>query len=221
MRQLPLPLAHRASLERAAFLESPANAAALAAVGDWRAWPGRRLAIAGPEAAGKSHLAAIWAADAGARVIGAEALGHEDPVTLAAAPLAIEDAERALPGRPGLAAALFHALNAFSAAGQWLLITGRTPPARWQTGLPDLASRLAALPLARLEAPDDALLAALLAKHFHDRQLAVPDALIPYLVRRMERSASAAAEIAARIDAAALAEGAVPGTGFARRILGW
>ena len=41
--------------------------------------------------------------------------------------------------------------------------------------LPDLASRLKALPVAELEPPDDALLRGVLVKLFADRQLAVDE----------------------------------------------
>jgi len=64
-----------------------------------------------------------------------------------------------------------------------------------------------AAPLTRLEAPDDALLAAVLGKLFADRQVVVPPTLIPYLVTRMERSFTAARALVARLDAAALAQG--------------
>ena len=77
------------------------------------------------------------------------------------------------------------------------MVSGREPPARWPLALPDLASRLGAAPVARLEPPDDDLLAAVLVKLFADRQLAVAPELIRYLVSRMDRS-FAAAEAAGR-----------------------
>jgi chromosomal replication initiation ATPase DnaA len=73
--------------------------------------------------------------------------------------------------------------------------------------LPDLASRLQAAPLTRLDAPDDALLSAVLIKLFADRQIAVPPTLIPYLVLRMERSIGAARALVTALDARALAMG--------------
>jgi chromosomal replication initiation ATPase DnaA len=84
-------------------------------------------------------------------------------------------------------------------------VSGRRPPARWTIRLPDLASRLAATTVAKLDAPDDALLAALLVKHFADRQVAVAPGLIDYLVSRVERSAAAAEAVVAALDRAGLA----------------
>jgi chromosomal replication initiation ATPase DnaA len=85
------------------------------------------------------------------------------------------------------------------------MVTGRRAPARWPIGLADLASRLRAAPVARLEAPDDALLAAVLVKLFADRQIAVAPELIRYLVARMERSFAAADALVAALDRAGMA----------------
>ncbi len=59
--------------------------------------------------------------------------------------------------------------------------------------------------MARLEAPDDALLAAVLVKLFHDRQLAVGPDLVRYLVERMDRSFAAAEALVSALDRAGLA----------------
>lgn len=227
MTQLPLALEPRPSLARADFAVSPANAAALALVSAWGGQPDRggephrRLALAGPEGSGKTHLASLRAAETGAALLGAEALEAARIPDLATRPLVLEDADRSLPGDPAREATLLHLLNAMAEAGRPLLLTGREAPARWPVRLPDLASRLAALPLARLAPPDDALLAALLAKQFRDRGLRPAPDLVPFLVARMERSARAAARLAARLDAAALAEGRSLSRDLARRALGW
>jgi len=65
-RQLPLDLPHVVSFHREDFLESGSNAAALALVERWPDWPSYAAAIAGPHGSGKSHLASIWAEQAGA-----------------------------------------------------------------------------------------------------------------------------------------------------------
>jgi len=85
--------------------------------------------------------------------------------------------------------------------------------------LPDLASRLRAMPAIGIEPPDDALLAAVLVKHFADRQLRIMPAVIGYLVPRMERSFAMAAALAARLDELALAAGIPVGIPLARRAL--
>ena len=55
--------------------------------------------------------------------------------------------------------------------------------------------------------PDDELLAQVLVKLLADRQLAVDDRLIGYIVARMERSLEAAQTIVERLDHLALARG--------------
>ena len=206
--QLVLDLPVRPALGRADFFVSPANRLALAQVESWPGWPSGRLAVTGPEGAGKTHLAHVWAARAGARIIaGADLPGLDLAGMPADAALVVEDADRLRDlGRSRSLAeeALFHLCNHLAAGGGSLMATGRLAPARWRIALADLASRLRAAPVARLEAPDDALLAAVLVKLFADRQIAVAPDLIRYLLARMERSFAAAEALVAALDRAGL-----------------
>src|SRR5438270_9954282 len=91
-RQLAFALPHAESLTRDNFLEGPANAAALALVDGWPDWPNRIMLLAGPQGSGKSHLAAIWAEQAGARSTAAHALtAAVVPAALATGALVVED----------------------------------------------------------------------------------------------------------------------------------
>jgi chromosomal replication initiation ATPase DnaA len=203
-RQLALDLPHAESFRRDDFLETPANAAALALVERWPDWPGRNAAIIGPAGSGKSHLAAIWAERSGARVVAGGALDAAAvPAALATGALVVEDVA---PGRLD-ETALFHLFNRARQEDAFLLLTARE---RWESGrflLPDLVSRLRAVPAVSLAPPDDTLLAAVLLKLFADRQLAVDQGVISYLVPRIERSLAAASAVVARLDAAALSRG--------------
>jgi chromosomal replication initiation ATPase DnaA len=178
--QPPLPLGWEPRLGEADYIVSESNRAAV----DWlsrpQAWPMPRCLILGPPASGKSHLAGLVAARTGAWLI--------------------EDADRLADGEP-----LFHAWNAASAERP-LLLTGRLLPKLWAHRLPDLASRLAATPQVWLPEPDDALLAAVLAKRFADRGLRVADEVIQWLALRIERSFAAVGAAVERLDAAALEE---------------
>ena len=91
------------------------------------------------------------------------------------------------------------------AAALPLLMTGQAAPHHWALSLPDLQSRVDAAAHAALEAPDDTLLGAVLAKLFADRQLTARPDVIPYLVTHMERSFAAARDIVAALDATSLA----------------
>lgn len=202
IRQLAFDLPNAAGMTRADFFVAPSNALALQAVDGWRDWPGRKLLLIGPEGAGKSHLAHIWAASADAVILHAEALGGADPAGLEGRAVVVEDADRIA----GAEAELFHLHNMATASGA-LLLTARTPPRDWGLTLPDLISRMQSTPIAHLEAPDDTLLSAVLVKLFADRQVAVAPNLIAYLVTRIPRSISAARAVVGDLDARALAAG--------------
>ena len=201
-RQLAFDLPSPEAMTREDFFVAPSNALALATVEGWQAWPGRKLLLVGPEGAGKTHLAQIWAGMAGAAVLPATALAGADLASLSGRAVVVEDADRI-----GAAETqLFHLHNLATTTGA-LLLTARTPPRDWGLTLPDLISRMQATPIATLEAPDDALLSAVLVKLFSDRQVAVPANLIPYLVSRMPRSVGAARALVGALDARALAAG--------------
>ncbi|GAB4285066.1 MAG: DnaA/Hda family protein [Roseovarius sp.] len=202
-RQLSFDLPTRAAHGRGDFFVSEANAQALAMIENWAQWPQRKLVLAGPPGSGKTHLAHVWATLSGARIIAAHRLTGADIPGLASGPLALEDCA-ALAGDPAGEEALFHLHNLALAEGHPLLLTAREPPNRWPLTLPDLASRMQATAVARIAAPDDALLAAVLRKLFADRQLAPGPGTVPYLARRIERSFAAARDVVARLDAAAL-----------------
>ncbi len=220
MTQLALDLPMRPALGREDFVVSPGAAPALALLDGWARWPAGRAALTGPEGAGKSHLAHVWAEAAGARVAPAAAapdLAAAFARGAGPAALALEDAA---PEGPADEAALLHLINAAAEAGRPLLLTGRAPPSRWRVALPDLGSRLAATLPIEVPPPDDALLTALLTKHFADRQIAPPRALVSWLALRIERSAAAAQEAVARLDAAALERGRDVSVPLARDVLG-
>ncbi|WP_132546404.1 DnaA/Hda family protein [Rhodovulum euryhalinum] len=219
IRQLAFDLPVRPARGRAAFFVAPANDLAVAQIEAWRDWPGGKLALIGPEASGKTHLAHVWAELTGAPVVQAAALDGTDlPALAASGAVAVENGDR-IGGDGPAEAALFHLHNLMQAGGGALLLTARTPPRDWAIALPDLASRMQATATVHLSPPDDALLAAVLVKLFADRQLAVKPELIGYLVERMERSFAAAAETVAAIDREALATGHRPGIRLARAVL--
>lgn len=215
-RQLTFDLAHRPALAREDFLVSPSNAAAVALVDQWPDWPTHGAVIVGPPGSGKSHLASVWRQRSGAGLCAAAALAIESVADdMAAGALVVEDAGDATINER----ALFHALNLARQSGGFVLLTAAKPVARWPVRLPDLASRLRALPEAAILPPDDALLRGVLVKHFADRQIAVAEPVISYILLRMPRSMEALRAIVQRIDAQALAEKAEVTRPFVARVL--
>jgi chromosomal replication initiation ATPase DnaA len=198
--QIPFPFDAKRSFARDDFVPGATNEAALAFVDRWPSWPSRACALWGPTGSGKTHLAQIWRGASGALPIAAGELTSEVVAGLAAGgAFLLDDADQAVGG-----AGLFHLINFVHQTSGWLLMTGREAPPRWRTLVPDLHSRLTAVPGAALEAPDEALLARVLLKLFADRQLKLPEALIGYLAPRLERSFAEAERIVVLIDELAL-----------------
>jgi len=200
-RQLAFALPHAESLTRDNFLEGPANAAGLALVDSWPEWPNRIMLLVGQEGSGKSHLAAIWAEQAGARSTTAHALtAAAVPGALATGALVVEDLRSSdLDER-----ALFHLMNLAREDGAFVLVTAREPPSAFQIELRDLKSRLRAVPMVSLLPPDDQLFRALIVKFCADRQLAVDESMVSYLAIRIERSYAAARRAVEFLDTEAL-----------------
>jgi chromosomal replication initiation ATPase DnaA len=198
-RQLRLELRRTTPYRRRDFIVSPNNAEAVRAIDAWRGWHAGCLALVGQEGSGKSHLARVWAKEAGAVVV----CGKTPPnlATLEGRPVLFEDADRAQDDE-----LLFHLINMAGEDGGALLLTARAPPSAWPANLPDLRSRLNAMAVAELPAPDDVILEGVLRKLFLERNIKPSDDLIAYLLRRIERSGPAARAIVERLDEAA-AEG--------------
>lgn len=215
-RQLVLDLPLRTALGRDDFLVTPSNAAAVAMIDRYPDWPHHGVVLVGGSGSGKSHLLEVWRQASGARLVAAQALASEPPdQLLVQGALAIDNA----PGTMLDERALFHLLNLARETGGHVLIAAELDPAHWPVKLPDLASRLRALPVARLDAPDDALLRGVLVKHFADRQVAVEEPVISYLMLRMPRSLEAARAIVTELDQLALAEKTAVTRALAARVL--
>lgn len=200
-RQLAFALPHAESFSRDDFLDGPCNAAGLALIERWPDWPSRVMMLVGAEGSGKSHLAAIWAKEAGARVTSAHTLTAATvPAELATGALVVEDVDPATMDER----ALFHLLNLAREHEAFVLMTARQPPSAFEVGLRDLRSRLRALPVVTLAQPDDGLFRALIVKLGADRQMQLDETVVSYLASRIERSFVAAREAVARLDAESL-----------------
>ncbi|WP_201832250.1 DnaA ATPase domain-containing protein [Microvirga zambiensis] len=221
MRETPkqlafdLPLDPRFGAED--FLVSPSNEQAYGLIESWPDWPDTILLLIGPRGSGKSHLASIWATNAHAWTIDASSITQDKvPHLVSNGALAIEDMDRGERDE----AALFHLLNLAREKKAFLLITSETTPDRWSLKTPDLLSRLRLAPSVSLEAPDDALLKAVLVKLFVDRQLVVDTSVVDYIALRIERSLAKASDLVALLDREALSRGRRVSRAIAAEILG-
>ena len=193
--QMRLPLQRDLPEGAEGFVVSDSNRAAVEALADWPNLIGGGMAGHGPEGSGKSRLGQIWAERVGATALhGAEA-ALIDPLELEGRPVLLDRACDADDET------LFHLINLAQSPGGALLLIAREPPSAWSSALPDLRSRLDAVRTVAVEAPDDAVLAAMLEARFAERGIRPTGDVIPYRLRRIGRSAAAAADVVERLDA--------------------
>lgn len=179
-RQMVLPLRWKAAQGQKDFFVSAANRDAVTFLDGWSTWPIPAALLLGPPGSGKSHLAAIFARRANARLW--------------------DDADRSASEE-----ALFHAWNAAMDERRPLLMTACTASRDWNLSLSDLKSRLAATPMVAIRAPDDALLDAVFAKLWRDRGIEVPADFAQYVLSRIERSFEGLRRAVEALDSAAMA----------------
>ncbi len=169
---------------------SSCNNAAHHQIMAWPAW--QALLISGASGSGKTHLGHIWAARANAEIIDCKTQPL-NPQTISRN-IWLDNIEHCN------AEALFHALNYTKEQGFSLLLTATSPASQMPFTLPDLTSRLRALPTAHIDAPDDEVLSGVLHKQFADRQIKVSDDVIFYLLTHTERSFSSIANVVDTLD---------------------
>ena len=203
-KQLTLELPVEPRFGREDFLVSPSNERAYALIERWPDWPDTILLLEGPKGSGKSHLAAIWAAQSHGWTVDAFEVGTDRvPHLVSNGALVIEDLHSAGGDEP----ALFHLLNLARERRAYVLITTAVAVGELPIRTADLKSRLRLAPSVSLDPPDDALLRAVLVKLFIDRQLVVDTTVVDFLALRIERSLAAAAETVAALDREALSRG--------------
>ena len=213
-RQLPLNLPQRQAYGREDFLVTQSNEAAVALIDDWPNWPTYGAMIIGPAGSGKSHLVEVWRQKTGAQIFTASMLTIDLAATL------FDNQTLALEIKgPFDERAVFHLLNLARQEHGHILITSPASLQDWSVKIPDLLSRLQALPAVFILPPDDALLRGVIVKHFNDRQINVDEATISYILLRMPRSLAAARALVAQIDQQALAEHAEITRPFVSRIM--
>ena len=193
--QMRLPLQRDLPDGAEGFVTSDCNRAAVEALAEWPNLIGGVMAICGPAGCGKSRVAQVWAERVGAVAIHGGEAALIDPLELEGRAVLLDPASEVDDET------LFHLINLAHAPGGALLLVARSAPSSWEAALPDLRSRLDAIRTYPIEVPDDAVLTAMLEARFAERGIRPQKDVIPYLLRRIDRSAAAAASVVETLDA--------------------
>ena len=178
--QIALPLDWPQAQDDSRFILSEANSAAFDHFRHWSLWPVKATLLTGPRRSGRSLLARAFVARVNGRLFDqAESRDEEE---------------------------LFHAWNASQDSGHPLVMIVDKVPPEWEVTLPDLRTRLAITPVARIEQPDDALFQSIIRLLFTDRGLHIPEEALKYIGERVERSYWMAERVVEAIDRFAIAE---------------
>lgn len=178
--QIALPLDWPQAADDRRFIVSDANRDAFEHFRSWSLWAVKATMLSGPRRSGRSLLARAFVARVGGRLFdGAESCDEEE---------------------------LFHAWNAAQDSGKPLVMVVDDVPPAWEVGLPDLRTRLAITPVARIAQPDDKLFRSIVRLLFADRGLHMPEDCLKYIADRVERSYWMAERVVEAIDRFAIAE---------------
>jgi hypothetical protein len=193
MSQIALPLALAGAAGPSRIISGNANSAVIEALSNPAAWPFRTAVLSGPPRAGKSLLGRWFVESGGGEVI--------------------DDADSADETE------LFHRWNRAQESGSALLLVSNALEGAWVIKLPDLASRIGAALHLEIGAPDDAMLADLIALHAEMRALVLGEDAAAYLVPRCERSHLGVERLVAEIDRLSLERKVPPGMAIWRDAL--
>ena len=175
MSQIPLNLRPEARQSFSNFHVTSGNQAASAMLQSRDRWTSGALLLLGPAGSGKTHLGLAW--------------------TAAYAGEFIDDAH--LSNEP----ALFDAINR-ALAGQsfGLLLASSLSPNAWGVAMPDLKSRLFAMPTLTLAEHDEESLEPILRALFSQVGRAVSQDVVTYILRKTERSVDVLRELVHELD---------------------
>lgn len=178
--QIALPLDWPQAQDESRFILSEANRAAFDHFRHWSLWPVKATLLTGPRRSGRSLLARAFVARVNGRLLEqADSRDEEE---------------------------LFHAWNAAQDSGHPIVMIVDKVPPEWEVTLPDLRTRLAVTPVARIEQPDDALFKSIIRLLFADRGMHIADDALKYIGDRVERSYWMAERVVEAIDRFAIAE---------------
>jgi chromosomal replication initiation ATPase DnaA len=198
------------------FYISSSNSEAITWIYQWPHWHNRCLLLCGPAFSGKTHIAHLWQSKSKATFCELNQIPFEQLGSYVTdmSVLILEDIDRGYEE-----VKLLHLYNLIQEHQGYLLMTACKPVTQWNISLLDLDSRLKAIPAVRIQQPDDDLLKALMVKRFSDSQLNVPEKVVNYLAKNMERSYESVEVLCSSLDRQSLQKKRGLTLPFAREIL--
>lgn len=178
--QIALPLDWPRSDRGTRFIVTEANREAFEHFRRFSLWPVKATILTGPRRSGRTLLARGFVERVGGRLFDEADRRDEEE--------------------------LFHAWNQAQDTGRPLIMVADGAPPAWNPRLPDLSTRLAITPVARIGHPDDALFAALIQLHFADRGLHIPRDALRFMGERLQRDYWTAERAVEVVDRYAIAE---------------
>jgi hypothetical protein len=178
--QIALPLDWPQGEGESRFILSDANREAFEHFRQWSLWPVKAAILTGPRRSGRSLLARSFVARVGGRLFDEADQRDEDE--------------------------LLHAWNHAQDSGRPLVMVADEVPPAWAPRLPDLKTRLAVTPVARILLPDDSLFPALIQRFFAERGLHVPADALKFMSERLHRDYWTAERAVEVVDRFAIAE---------------
>ncbi len=180
-KQIPFNLRPQQPYSFDNFVQTPANEAALKLVQAWPKWPSAAVRLYGPIGSGKTHLGRAWAAKTGGTFI-----DNAD----------MEDEEM-----------LFNLINrALIGDIPGLIVASELIPRDWDINMPDLQSRLLAMPEAALWEPDDESLEPIVRELFSQTGRSVSRDVVTYILKQSDRSIDALKALVLGLDELAQTE---------------
>ena len=175
MSQIPLNLRPKGRQNFSNFSLSAGNEKAVAMLKARERWPSAALLILGPTGSGKTHLGQAWIADYGGVFIDDANMRDETE--------------------------LFDLINR-ALAGQisGLLLASSYSPKEWGVEMPDLNSRLLAMPTLNLPEHDENTLEPILRALFEQVGREVRQDVVTYVLSQTERSVEALRELVHDLD---------------------
>lgn len=178
--QIALPLDWPQTDGESRFIVTDANREAFDHFRHWSMWPVKATVLTGPRRSGRTLLARTFAERVGGRLIDQADARDEEEV--------------------------FHAWNEAQDSGLPLVMVADEAPPAWAPRLPDLRTRLAITPIAKINQPDDTLFQALIQLLFADRGLHVPPEALRFMSERLSREYWTAERAVEEVDRFAISE---------------